>query len=148
MPGYGGDLTRSNFVTGAVNRDFSTCGSFSDIGGSLARKLRFGIWMLSLEAFLRRSAFTELPHVNLEVPISWQAQDFVFLYDLEDERRRLEKSSGRAPNDPLFDEWCSGDYSAATDGFPTELNRAVLEEYLRDSYAPEGMEALCLVGFE
>ena len=29
--------TRSNFVTGAVDRDFSTCGSLSEIGGSLAK---------------------------------------------------------------------------------------------------------------
>ena len=38
--------------------------------GILARKLRFGISMLSLEAFL---------HVNLEAQISWQAQYFVNL---------------------------------------------------------------------
>ena len=34
---------RSKFVTGAVSRDFSTRGSFSKVGGSFARKLRFGI---------------------------------------------------------------------------------------------------------
>ena len=35
--------------------------------------------MLSLEAFLRRSALAGLRHVNLEVQISWQAQHFVSL---------------------------------------------------------------------
>ena len=49
--GHNGVLRRaSDSVTGAVNRDFSTCGPFSEVGGSLARKLRFGILMLSLEA--------------------------------------------------------------------------------------------------
>ena len=67
-----------SFLTGAVNRDFSTCGSFSEIGGSLARKLCFGILMLSLqEAFLRQNALAGLRYVNLEVQISWQAQHFV-----------------------------------------------------------------------
>ena len=31
---------RSDFVSGALNRDFWTCGSFSELGGSLERKLR------------------------------------------------------------------------------------------------------------
>ena len=55
----------------------SACGR--KIWGNLARKLRFGIWMLSLEAFLRRNALAGLRHVNLEVHISWQAQRFVNL---------------------------------------------------------------------
>ena len=67
--GYGGDLRRANFVTGAAKRDFWTCGSLSEIGGSLARKLRFGILMLSLEALLRRNALSGLRHVNLEMQI-------------------------------------------------------------------------------
>ena len=43
---------RSDFVAGAVKRDFWICGSLSEIGGSLERKLRFGILMLSLEKLL------------------------------------------------------------------------------------------------
>ena len=50
----------------------SACGR--KIWGSFARKLRFGIWVLSLEAFLRRNAMAGLRRVNLEVHISWQAQ--------------------------------------------------------------------------
>ena len=41
-----------------MNRDFWTCGSVSEVGGSLARKLRFGILMLSLKALLRQNALT------------------------------------------------------------------------------------------
>ena len=66
-------------MTGAVNRDFSTCRSFSEIGGRLARSCVLVICMLSLEAFLLRSALSGLPHVNLEVQVSWQAQHFVTL---------------------------------------------------------------------
>ena len=62
------------FVTGAR---VSTCGL--QIRGSLPRKLRFGIWMSSVEAFLRRNALAGLWHVNLEVPSSWRAQHFVNL---------------------------------------------------------------------
>ena len=36
-----------SFVAGAVNRDFWTCGSFSDVKGSLKRTLHFGILILS-----------------------------------------------------------------------------------------------------
>ena len=66
-------------MTRAVNRHFWTRGLFSDTGGSLARKLRFGIWVLSLEAFLQRNTLAGLRRVNLEVQISWQAQHFVNL---------------------------------------------------------------------
>ena len=66
-------------MTGVVNRDFWTCGSFSEIGGTLAQKLRFGILMLSLEALLGQNALAGLRHVNLEMRMSWQAQHFVNL---------------------------------------------------------------------
>ena len=93
---------RSNFVTGAVNCELWTCGSFSEIGGRLARKLRFGILMLSLEALLRQNRHStchrfrgraaskcrrlQAQHlVNLDARISWPAQHFVkepvFLWD-------------------------------------------------------------------
>ena len=63
-------------MAGVVNRDFWTCGLFSEIGGGLERKLRFGIWMLSLEV---RIALAGLRDVKLEVQISQQAQHFVDL---------------------------------------------------------------------
>ena len=49
-------LARSDFKAGAVNRDLWTCGSFSEIGGSLEQMLRFGILMLSLEVIFMPKA--------------------------------------------------------------------------------------------
>ena len=40
-------FAHSDFVAGVVNRNFWTCGSFSEVGGSLERKLPFGVLMLS-----------------------------------------------------------------------------------------------------
>ena len=85
------------FVAGAVNRDFWTCGSFSEIGRSLERNLHFGILTSSLEMLLLQIALAWLRGVslslrgrhanflasaalvNLEVKISWQTQCFVDL---------------------------------------------------------------------
>ena len=44
---------RSDFVAGAVIRDFWTCGSFSEIWGSVERKLRFGILVLRVVLWKR-----------------------------------------------------------------------------------------------
>ena len=66
-------------MAGAVTRDFWTCGSFAEIGGSLKRKPRFGILVLSLEVLLLRIALAGLRGVNLDAQISWQAQCFVDL---------------------------------------------------------------------
>ena len=70
-------LARSDFVAGAVNRDLSTCGLLSDIGGSLEQKLHFGILMLSLEGLLLGNALAGLRDVNLDVQFLMQAQHFV-----------------------------------------------------------------------
>ena len=59
-------------MTGAMNREFWTRGSFPEIGGSLARKLRFDILILSLEALLWQNALSGLRSVNLEVQILLQ----------------------------------------------------------------------------
>ena len=52
-----------------MTRDLWTRGSFSEIGGSVERKLHFGILMLSLEALLLRNGWAGLR----DVQISWQA---------------------------------------------------------------------------
>ena len=50
---FRGRCSTLDFVTGAVNRDFWTRGSFSEINGCLARKLHVDILTLCLEALLR-----------------------------------------------------------------------------------------------
>ena len=72
--GHGGDCGWSSacsvFVAGSVNRDFWTCGSFSDI----ALTSRCCLWKL-------RVALAGLRDVSLDVRNSWQTQRFV---DLEE----------------------------------------------------------------
>jgi hypothetical protein len=42
-----------------------------------------------------------------------------------------------------FDQWVSGDYSAATDGLSQQVNRLCLEEALRGAGADENMSEIC-----
>ena len=66
-------------VTGAVNRDFWTCGSFADfVAGTALCDPRCADFVTGAALCEPRSAdFVDL--VNLEVQISWQAQHFVDL---------------------------------------------------------------------
>ena len=68
-----------DFVAGAVSHDSWTCGSFSEVGGNIERKLRFGVLRLSFGSALAAKRLARAARVNLEALTSWQAKYFVDL---------------------------------------------------------------------